>query len=55
MCEKPIAIDIATTKQVVEAARAKPELKFLVPFCRRCELICRMSYPFRLVTNDMRS
>ncbi|WVQ89386.1 hypothetical protein IAS59_003143 [Cryptococcus gattii] len=35
MCEKPIAVDIATTKQVVEAARAKPELKFLVPFCRR--------------------
>lgn len=38
MCEKPIAVDIATTKEVVAKAKANPHLKFLVPFCRRCKL-----------------
>jgi myo-inositol 2-dehydrogenase/D-chiro-inositol 1-dehydrogenase len=35
MVEKPIAVDIETTRTVVEAARKKPHLKLLVPFCRR--------------------
>ncbi|WVW81125.1 hypothetical protein I302_103116 [Kwoniella bestiolae CBS 10118] len=35
MCEKPIAVDVETTKKVVEKAKSRPELKFLVPFCRR--------------------
>lgn len=38
MVEKPIAVDVETTRKVVEAAKTKPHLKFLVPFCRRCEL-----------------
>lgn len=38
MVEKPIAVDIETTRVVVEKARTKPHLKFLVPFCRRCKL-----------------
>lgn len=37
MVEKPIAVDIETTREVVEKAKTKPNLKFLVPFCRRCE------------------
>jgi hypothetical protein len=36
MVEKPIAVDVETTRQVVQAAKEKPHLKFLVPFCRRC-------------------
>ncbi|GMK58992.1 hypothetical protein CspeluHIS016_0700070 [Cutaneotrichosporon spelunceum] len=35
MVEKPIAVDIETTRTVVEAAAKKPHLKLLVPFCRR--------------------
>ncbi|KAM0747028.1 NAD(P)-binding protein [Meredithblackwellia eburnea MCA 4105] len=35
MCEKPIAVDVQVTREVVEAAKAKPHLQFLVPFCRR--------------------
>ncbi|BEI82034.1 hypothetical protein CcaverHIS002_0211940 [Cutaneotrichosporon cavernicola] len=35
MVEKPIAVDIETTRVVVEAAAKKPHLKLLVPFCRR--------------------
>ncbi|WOO78233.1 scyllo-inositol 2-dehydrogenase (NAD(+)) [Vanrija pseudolonga] len=35
MVEKPIAVDIETTRVVLEKAKTKPHLKFLVPFCRR--------------------
>ncbi|KAM0749426.1 NAD(P)-binding protein [Meredithblackwellia eburnea MCA 4105] len=35
MCEKPIAVGLDITRQVVDFARTKPELKFLVPFNRR--------------------
>lgn len=37
MCEKPIAVDVITTKEVLAESKSKPQLKFLVPFCRRCE------------------
>ena len=37
MCEKPVSVDVLTTKEVVEKSAARPELKFLVPFTRRCE------------------
>lgn len=37
MCEKPISVDVITTEEVLAKAKSKPELKFLVPFCRRCE------------------
>ncbi|TEA17232.1 putative oxidoreductase YrbE [Colletotrichum sidae] len=35
MCEKPISVDITTTKDVVAKAASKPHLKFLLPFSRR--------------------
>ncbi|KAH8693253.1 NAD-binding Rossmann fold oxidoreductase family protein [Talaromyces proteolyticus] len=35
MCEKPVSVDIATTKAVVEKSASRPDLKFLVPFTRR--------------------
>ncbi|KAJ3463695.1 hypothetical protein MRS44_008481 [Fusarium solani] len=35
MCEKPISVDVITTEEVLAKAKSKPELKFLVPFCRR--------------------
>jgi predicted dehydrogenase len=38
MCEKPVSVDVITTAEVVEKAASKPELKFLVPFTRRCKL-----------------
>ena len=37
MCEKPISVDIVATKEVVEKAQSRPDLKFLVPFTRRCK------------------
>lgn len=37
MCEKPIAVDVLTTEEVLAKANSNPHLKFLVPFCRRCE------------------
>lgn len=37
MCEKPISVDIATTAAVIEKAQSRPDLKFLVPFTRRCK------------------
>lgn len=37
MCEKPISVDVITTESVLAKAKSKPHLKFLVPFCRRCE------------------
>lgn len=37
MCEKPISVDVITTEEVLTKAKSKPHLKFLVPFCRRCE------------------
>ncbi|KAI7219921.1 hypothetical protein KC333_g2695 [Hortaea werneckii] len=35
MCEKPISVDVITTAEVLKKSAAKPNLKFLVPFCRR--------------------
>ncbi|KAL4886091.1 hypothetical protein BJY04DRAFT_213627 [Aspergillus karnatakaensis] len=35
MCEKPVSVDVATTKAVVERAASRPDLTFLVPFTRR--------------------
>ncbi|KAK5055262.1 hypothetical protein LTR84_013012 [Exophiala bonariae] len=35
MCEKPIAVDVLTTQEVVQKAKSNPQLKFLVPFTRR--------------------
>ncbi|KAI8276300.1 putative oxidoreductase YrbE [Colletotrichum sp. SAR11_57] len=35
MCEKPISVDIITTKDVVAKSAANPHLKFLLPFSRR--------------------
>lgn len=37
MCEKPVSVDIATTRAVVEKSASRPDLKFLVPFTRRCK------------------
>lgn len=37
MCEKPISVDVATTKAVVEKSVSRPDLIFLVPFTRRCQ------------------
>jgi len=37
MCEKPISVDVLATEDVIHKALSKPELKFLVPFSRRCE------------------
>lgn len=39
MCEKPVSVDIATTQAVVEKAASRPDLKFLVPFTRRCKYL----------------
>lgn len=39
MCEKPISVDVITTEEVLAKAKSKPHLKFLVPFCRRCECV----------------
>jgi myo-inositol 2-dehydrogenase/D-chiro-inositol 1-dehydrogenase len=36
MCEKPISVDVATTATVIEKTKSRPDLKFLVPFTRRC-------------------
>lgn len=49
MCEKPISVDVLTTVEVVEKARARPELKFLVPFTRRYDVSYR--HAKRLVEN----
>ena len=38
LLEKPIAIEVADSKPVVEAAEAHPELKVMIGFVRRCEL-----------------
>lgn len=37
MCEKPISVDVEATAQILEKANSRPDQKFLVPFCRRCE------------------
>jgi predicted dehydrogenase len=37
MCEKPISVDVTTTATVIEKAKSRPDLKFLVPFTRRCK------------------
>lgn len=37
MCEKPISVDVLTTAAVIEKAESRPDLKFLVPFSRRCK------------------
>jgi len=37
LLEKPIAIEVADSKPVVEAAEAHPELKVMIGFVRRCE------------------
>jgi len=39
MCEKPISVDVITTEEVLAKAASKPDLKLLIPFCRRCELM----------------
>jgi myo-inositol 2-dehydrogenase/D-chiro-inositol 1-dehydrogenase len=36
MCEKPISVDVSTTATVIEKTKSRPDLKFLVPFTRRC-------------------
>lgn len=36
MCEKPIAIDVITTEEVMAKAATKPNQVFLVPFTKRC-------------------
>jgi predicted dehydrogenase len=43
MCEKPVSVDVATTREVVEKAASRPDLKFLVPFTRRCKKYPRLS------------
>lgn len=40
MCEKPISVDVVTTAAVVEKVSSRPDLKFLVPFTRRCKCLC---------------
>jgi myo-inositol 2-dehydrogenase/D-chiro-inositol 1-dehydrogenase len=37
MCEKPISVDVMTTAAVIEKVSSRPDLKFLVPFTRRCK------------------
>lgn len=37
MCEKPISVELIATEEVIAKAASKPDLKFLVPFSRRCE------------------
>lgn len=39
MCEKPISVDVITTAKVIEKVISRPDLKFLVPFTRRCKLV----------------
>lgn len=41
MCEKPISVDIVTSAAVIEKVTARPDLKFLVPFTRRCTSLMR--------------
>ncbi|KAJ6186393.1 hypothetical protein N7519_007694 [Penicillium mononematosum] len=43
MCEKPVSVDIATTKAVVEKSASRPDLKFLVPFTRRYDTSYRQA------------
>ena len=43
MCEKPISVDFITTVTVIEKAQSRPDLKFLVPFTRRCMSTAPMS------------
>lgn len=45
MCEKPIAVDVMTTSEVLAKAKSKPELTFLVPFCRRCAFLPPIHIP----------
>lgn len=42
MCEKPISTDLIATAEVIEKSAAKPHLKFLVPFSRRCMSVYTM-------------
>ena len=37
LVEKPISIDLETSRQVVRAAEQRPDLKVMVGFSRRCE------------------
>jgi myo-inositol 2-dehydrogenase / D-chiro-inositol 1-dehydrogenase len=37
MCEKPISTEVLATQEVIEKAKSRPDLKFLVPFSRRCK------------------
>lgn len=37
LLEKPISLDLETSKEVVEAAKRHPELKVMVGLSRRCE------------------
>jgi myo-inositol 2-dehydrogenase / D-chiro-inositol 1-dehydrogenase len=36
LLEKPISVDVETTKPVIEAATARPNLKVMIGFSRRC-------------------
>ena len=36
LLEKPISIDVNDSKPVVDAANAKPDLKVMLGFVRRC-------------------
>lgn len=49
MCEKPISVDVITTESVLAKAKSKPHLKFLVPFCRRCETYGFLCYSAKLI------
>jgi predicted dehydrogenase len=46
MCEKPISVDVATTATVIEKAQSRSDLKFLVPFTRRCKSLSRHAKAF---------
>jgi myo-inositol 2-dehydrogenase/D-chiro-inositol 1-dehydrogenase len=37
LLEKPISIDVADSKPVVEVANANPSVKVMIGFVRRCE------------------
>lgn len=52
MCEKPVSLDVAATAQVIEKAASKPELKFLVPFTRRCK---DRAWPFIIIIGPTNS
>lgn len=51
LVEKPISIDLETSRNVVQVAEAHPEIKVMVGFSRRCESADHLA-PNRVYASD---